>query len=89
MRLRARLWLILYSMAILWIGIGIGIRINLHRTAIEIDNTQAILAFNRLLEGRRLELLLSKGCLEAAKEKVDIRIDHALRSTLMIVTRIC
>jgi hypothetical protein len=63
-------------MAILWIGIGIGIRINLHRTAIEIDNTQAMLTFNRLLEERRLELLLSKGCLEAAKEKVNIRMDQ-------------
>src|SRR5258708_39282514 len=81
---RTKLWLIglgavLYTVAVFWFGIVVSTRINLHQTAIEIDNTQAILAFNRLLEGRRLELLLSKGCLEAAKEKVDIRIDQDTR----------
>jgi hypothetical protein len=67
---------VLYTGVIFWLGTGIGARTNLHRTAIEIDNTQAMLTFNRLLEGRRLELLLSKGCLDAAREKVDIRMDQ-------------
>ncbi len=78
---KIKLWLIgigavLYSATIFWLGIGIGMRSNLHQTAIELDNTQAMLAFNRLLEERKLELLLSKGCVTAAVEKTNIAIDQ-------------
>ena len=81
MNSRTRLLLIgigavLYTGAIFWLGIGIGTRMNVNRTAVEVDNTQAMLTFNRLIEGRRLELLLSKGCLDAAREKVEIRMDQ-------------
>ena len=70
---------VLYTGGIFWLGFGLGTRISLQRTALEVDNTQAMLTFNRLLEGRQLEALLSKGCPDAAKEKVDIRIDQDKR----------
>ncbi len=55
---------------------GIGMRSNVRQVAIEIDNTQAMLAFNRLLEERKLASLLSKGCVAAAVEEIDIRMDQ-------------
>jgi len=53
-----------------------GMRSNLHELAIVLDDTQAELAFNRLLEERKLESLLSKGCTAAALEKTRISIDQ-------------
>jgi len=67
---------VLYTATILWLGIGFGMRSNVHHVAIEIDNTQAMLAFNRLLEERKLASLLSKGCVAAASEETNIRIDQ-------------
>jgi hypothetical protein len=78
---KTKLWTIALAAALLmvvvfWFGMTVGTRMGLDHIAIEVDNTQAILTFNRLLEGRRLEMLLSRGCVEAAKKKVDIRIDQ-------------
>ena len=67
--------------AILWIGIGIGIgmRSGVRQAALELDNTQAMLAFNRLVKERQLASFLSKGCTTAAAEQVDIRIDQDMK----------
>jgi hypothetical protein len=53
-----------------------GIRIGSRHTAIEIDDVQAMLAFNRILQERKLASLLSRGCMAAAIEETDIRIDQ-------------
>ena len=67
---------VLYTAIIFWFGIALGMRSSLHQMATEIDNTQAMLAFNRLLDGRKLALLLSKGCVAAAAEKTNIGMDQ-------------
>jgi hypothetical protein len=67
---------VLFTTIILWLGISIGTKINRHETAIAIDDIQASLAFNRLLEERKLASLLSRGCVAAAAKEVDIVMDQ-------------
>lgn len=81
MKGRAKVWLfglgaVLYTVIILWLGIGIGTRMNVRQAATEIDSIQASLAFNRLLEDRKLASLLSRGCIAAAVKETDIAMDQ-------------
>jgi hypothetical protein len=78
---KKKLWLIgigvvFYTAAIVWLGMGFGMRSSVRRVGIEIDNTQAMLAFNRVLKERKLALLLSKGCVAAAAKEIDIALDQ-------------
>lgn len=78
---KARPWLIgfvgvVYTLIVLWLGIGFGTRLSRDQVAIAIDDIQASLAFNRLLEGRKLASLLSRGCAGAAATEIDIVMDQ-------------
>ena len=70
---------IVYSIVIFWFGIAAGMRSNRHQLAQELDSTQAMLAFNRLLDERRLQSLLLKGCAGAALERTNISMDQDTR----------
>jgi hypothetical protein len=61
---------------IFWLGIGVGVKYGSSQLAIELNSTQAMLAFNRILDERKLNLLLSKGCVTEALAKTDIAIDQ-------------
>lgn len=67
---------VLFATIILWLGMNIGTKMNRYGTAIAIDDIQASLAFNRVLEERKLASLLSRGCVAAAAMEVDIRMDQ-------------
>jgi hypothetical protein len=49
---------------------------NVRQAATEIDSIQVSLAFNRLLEDRKLASLLSRGCVAAAIKETDIAMDQ-------------
>ena len=70
---------VLYTAIIFWFGMAMGTRYNLRQLAVVLDDTQAQLAFNRLLEERKLELLLSRGCVTAALQKTRISIDQDMK----------
>lgn len=61
---------------VFWLGIGVGVKYGSSQLAIELNSTQAMLAFNRILDERKLNLLLSKGCVTEALTKTDIAIDQ-------------
>jgi hypothetical protein len=65
-----------YTAVLLWLGIGVGTRMNVHQAATEIDSVQASLAFNRLLQDRKMASFLSRGCIAAAVKETDIAIDQ-------------
>jgi hypothetical protein len=57
-------------------GNSVGQRAMLRALSVQLDDVQTMLTFNRLLEERDLQALLSKHCLEQVATKVDIRIDQ-------------
>lgn len=65
-----------YTLVILWLGTFFGASLSRHQAEIAIDDVQASLAFNRVLEGRKLNSLLSRGCAAAAAKQVDILLDQ-------------
>ena len=67
---------VLFTTIILWLGMSMGTKMNRHETAIAIDDIQASLAFNRLLDERKLASLLSRGCVTAAAKEIDIVMDQ-------------
>ena len=81
MTTKLKTWLIalggvICTLIIFWVGVSVGTRAARHATATAIDDIQASLAFNRVLEGRKLESLLSRGCTAAAAKEVDILLDQ-------------
>jgi hypothetical protein len=67
---------LVFIAVIFWLGFGIGLRYGTSQSEIELNNTQAMLAFNRILDERKLSLLLSKGCITEALTRTDIAIDQ-------------
>lgn len=58
------------------LGAHLGERNAMMNAAIETDGIQADLVFNRILDGKKLQSLLAKGCVEAAKADIDINVDQ-------------
>ena len=67
---------VIFTAVVFWIGMVIGTRLGSGKLENELNSTQAMLAFNRVLDERKLELLLSKGCVTQALAKTDIAIDQ-------------
>jgi hypothetical protein len=57
------------------IGDSVGQRAMLKGMNVQLDSTQASLAFNRLLDERHWNDLLAKGCVAQAKQALDVAID--------------
>ena len=67
---------VVFTAIVFWIGMAIGMRFGSGKLESELNSTQAMLAFNRVLDERKLELLLSKGCVAQALAKTDVAIDQ-------------
>ena len=81
MHLKIRLWLIgvgavVFTAIIFGIGVAIGMRHVSSQLESELNSTQAMLAFNRILDERQIKLMLSKGCVAEALAKTDIGLDQ-------------
>lgn len=81
---KVRAWLLATGIAVVmasvfWFGFAMGTRYNLRQFATGLDDTQVMLAFNRLLDERNVESLLARGCTTAALEKTRISIDQDLK----------
>lgn len=61
------------------IGLYVGERWAIANLSVELDSTQAMLAFNRIVVERRMQSLLSRGCMDAAMKEVDIDEDQDTR----------
>lgn len=60
---------------LLVIGLYVGERWTIVALSHELDGTQAMLTFNRLIDERRVQSLLSEGCTHAAQKQIDIDED--------------
>src|SRR5690348_16198802 len=64
---------ILLALLATWvIAMRLGFRSALKLSDKDLDSVQATLAFNRIMDDRRMEYLLAKGCIDQAKRHVDI-----------------
>ena len=65
---------------LLAIVFGLGMKIGMNYISGQVDSelnsVQVMLAFNRILDGRQIESLLSRGCSAQALEKTKIAIDQ-------------
>jgi len=60
-------------------GLYVGERWAIANLSVELDSTQAMLAFNRILVERRMQSLLTKGCMDAAMKEMEIDEDQDTR----------
>ena len=76
---RVLFWVVVFAVAIaasFAAGECTGQRSMLRRASVELDGTQAMLAFNRIHDELRLSSLLSRGCIAAAARALDISQDQ-------------
>jgi len=67
---------VVFSGIIFVAGVAVGLRHETVQVERELNSTQAMLAFNRILFERKLNLLLSKGCEAETLRAIDIGIDQ-------------
>ncbi|MGH8213558.1 MAG: hypothetical protein ACREPP_10070 [Rhodanobacteraceae bacterium] len=70
---------LLTAVIALVIGIRLGARSQFRQSAKELDSVQAMMAFNRISDERNMQHLLSKGCIDQAKQWVDFYYDVNMR----------
>jgi hypothetical protein len=67
---------VILSLAIgLGAGLSLGQRSMLTAADTELRNIQAMLVFNRILEGRQLQALMSRGCVSQAGDQISFHLD--------------
>jgi len=65
------------ALAIIWVvALRVAYKLTSRRFDQVLIGVQANLAFNRLIDDRRMAFLLSKGCIDQAKRHVDINQDQ-------------
>lgn len=67
---------VVFLAIVFWLGMAIGTRFVSGQLESELNSAQAMLAFNRILEGRQIGALLAKGCVAQALEKTNIAMDQ-------------
>ena len=61
------------------VGMHVGQKSMLPGMEIQLDSTQAMLAYNQLDDDRKVQLLLSKGCVTQAQSRLDFYEDRETR----------
>ena len=69
------------------IGSSVGQRSMIKMMSVELNSVQGMLAFNRLLDERKQQLLLNRGCITQASYAVDIAQDKDMELLSEFFTR--